>query len=451
MQEGGLLPHLLQLQAKNKLPEPATLLESCFVGPTSEERQKGGMRWGDEKLIKRRRNNNVDTSQPTGSSPTNAPTSSTFSNAMQTFLSSGCCIIPDVLPEYFVSKVKEKASFDLASLNSELQNRRMEAIASNQEHLLARVARGDFQELVDRDGGRRDIRFQLDRFPFNSLGLIYNPIVYSLVRELLGGGDVNLLYAGIMWALPQKAQEGGKDTASQKWHADGGHLFDHQHLPPHSINVFYPLIDLNSENGPTEVMPGTHRLGKLNDPSAAKFGLCCDAGSAVLFDYRINHRGRANFSSEARPVLYLCYAKPFFRDAGNTRSCHSLVKASSPSYQPSPPWVARILGGDPVSMGEGFEYDTLGNNIATWNNDVVQSEMRTSQASDIPIGSGERWVLFKMNIEVPNCEIPKVITVYHGDIATEVSAQFCKENDLSDSFVNILAETIDAQITASLQ
>ena len=38
------------------------------------------------------------------------------------------------------------------------------------------------------------------------------------------------------------SEEGNIDfnKASQKHHGDGGHLFDHAHLPPHCINVFYP-------------------------------------------------------------------------------------------------------------------------------------------------------------------------------------------------------------------
>ena len=60
------------------------------------------------------------------------------------------------------------------------------------------------------------------------------------------------------------------DKTSQKYHGDGGHLYHHTHLPPHCINVFYPLINLNERNGPTEVITGTHRLGKFNDTSATE-------------------------------------------------------------------------------------------------------------------------------------------------------------------------------------
>ena len=81
----------------------------------------------------------------------------------------------------------------------------------------------------------------MDRGEFVSPGLIYNSTIYPLVRELLGGGDVQLLYAGVMWA------EGHSNQTPQKWHGDGGHCFtENGHQPPHCINVFYPLIDLSS-------------------------------------------------------------------------------------------------------------------------------------------------------------------------------------------------------------
>jgi hypothetical protein len=362
---------------------------------------------------------------------------------------------------------KSKITSDLEYLSSELQDRRQEAIESSQEHVMSRVARGDFRELTDRDGGRRDIRFQLDRFPFTAPGLVYNPIVYPLIRELLGGGDdVNLLYAGVMWALPQpKPKKVSIDSVSQKWHADGGHLFDHLHLPPHCINVFYPLIDLTPEHGPTEVMTGTHRQGKLKDDSAPKIKLCCDAGSAILFDYRLNHSGSANFTSEARPVLYLCYAKPFFRDAGNTRSDLSIISTTSSKScsKSSPSWVARILNGEPESMGEGFECaenesdESRHGESSNHCDDMVNDKTGDSA---LPIftkngannGSGERWILFKMNVELPGSEgNPKVITIYHGDVAVEVSSQFCKKNGLGEEFIPVLAQSIDAQMSASLK
>lgn len=454
---------------KKKANHVARTLEECMVEPTSFERVDGQPGWSRKCQNPQKRNYSSSGMGETMGVTTEAEVCNSFDHAIDVFLSSGCCIIPKALPKKFVSKCKEKASADLQYLNTQLQNRKDQALQSHNEHLLARVARGDFRELVDRDGGRRDIRFQLDRPPFTSPCLVYNSMTYSLVKELLGGGEINLLYAGVMWALPVKEKGGCVDSASQKWHADGGHLFDHIHLPPHCINVFYPLVDLTKQNGPTDVLPGTHNNTWNNTITTTDaLSLCCQAGDAILFDYRLQHRGRANFTNEPRPILYLAYAKSFFRDAGNTRSGHSLVTPASLS----PPWISRTLNGDPVPFKTFFCNDeeewTCYNHSSVQKGNSVQSNTpmdgptkveeeqavvegleKHSSTINQPKGSGERWILFKMNIELPNHSETKVITVHHGDVAMEVSANFCRENNLSNDFIPILGESIQNQINVA--
>lgn len=447
--------------------KPATCLNECIVGPNSKEREDGSSCWGSIDVTKRSSSNIVNAPSTLTSTPTilkrkrddfrGNPTkdNDTFTHAIQTFHSSGCCVIPNVLPSKFISKSREKTLSDLSYLENSMQKLKQQAISQENSHLLSRVARNDFREIIDRDGGRRDVRFQLDRYPFTASGLVYNSIVYPFIQKLLCCDDpgkkegVNLLYAGIMWALPSSSKE--KQT-HQKWHADGGHLFHHAHLPPHCINVFYPLVDITPENGPTEVLPGTHVSSYVGN--SEKIPLCCKAGDAVIFDYRLQHRGNANLSDTSRPILYLCYAKTWFRDAGNTRSDHSLFQCfcENPTdqipHRPSPPWVARILRGDPVDMGRGFEWKCAGDKEEI-EGKINETKPQNSQ-NNMSIGSGERWILFKMNVELPGSENPKILTVHHGDISLEVSSQFCKENQLGDDFIPVLAETIDVQMKASL-
>ena len=78
-------------------------------------------------------------------------------------------------------------------------------------------------------------------------------------------------------------------------------------------------MDLTEENGPTEYFPGTHVFGCSCD-EAAKTSFTVRAGSAILFDYRVLHRGLANESAESRPMLYFTYARSWFRDATNYSS-----------------------------------------------------------------------------------------------------------------------------------
>ena len=48
----------------------------------------------------------------------------------------------------------------------------------------------------------------------------------------------------------------------QAWHTDGPHMSVNTHLPPHCINIFIPLVDIDEVNGSTEFRPGSQYLTK---------------------------------------------------------------------------------------------------------------------------------------------------------------------------------------------
>ena len=95
---------------------------------------------------------------------------------------------------------------------------------------------------------------------------------------------------------------------TQSWHADGGHTSLTTHEKCHVFNVFIPLVDVPLTLGPTEIRPGTHfhtrNLAPMMLAAKARKTLRAPVtpqlrrGDALLFDYRILHRGRANVSDE---------------------------------------------------------------------------------------------------------------------------------------------------------
>jgi len=95
-------------------------------------------------------------------------------------------------------------------------------------------------------------------------------------------------------------------SPTQSWHSDGGHTSLTTHLPCHVFNVFIPLVDVPLSMGPTELRPGSHvytrDLAKMMLLAKAKKMLRetvvseMKRGDALVFDYRILHRGRANLS-----------------------------------------------------------------------------------------------------------------------------------------------------------
>lgn len=141
-----------------------------------------------------------------------------------------------------------------------------------------------------------------------------------LVVLVASGGDAELTHFGCMLSFP--------GSAVQPWHSDGPHIrgcgeaahdaadasTSSFYAPVHALNVFVPLVDLTHDKGPTEFVPGTHR--DFDTPNASKI-FTPDAGSAILFDYRVKHRGLSNRSTEDRPLLYLTYARPFWLDIFN--------------------------------------------------------------------------------------------------------------------------------------
>ena len=77
-----------------------------------------------------------------------------------------------------------------------------------------------------------------------------------------------------------------------------------------------PLVDVDGTNGPTEFIPRSHRHGYPKGPvKPARVDL--KAGDALLFDFRVVHRGAGNTGDLPRPVLYTVLCRPWFRDTVN--------------------------------------------------------------------------------------------------------------------------------------
>ena len=184
-------------------------------------------------------------------------------------------------------------------------------------------ARNGFKEIVRRNGSRYEVRMGTQSAPFTDPLVTNCAPLHGALKRIFGGEDYYMLGCSVVVSL---ADEGSRED--QQWHVDGGHLSAHAHLPCHCLNVFIPLVDMTMDLGPTEIRPGTHvhsrSLSKMMLSAMARKTLrkpvcpIVTAGSCVMFDYRVLHRGRANLSADTdRPVLVLTYAKTFFKDVFN--------------------------------------------------------------------------------------------------------------------------------------
>lgn len=138
-----------------------------------------------------------------------------------------------------------------------------------------------------------------------------------VVRQILGK-DVVLIHKGIFLSLP------GAET--QNYHQDGLHLTTQYQRPCHAINVFVPLVNLvdDPRMGSTEFCLGTQILGQDDYDESFLETPLVKAGTPVIFDYRLGHKGLANTSESCRPILYCTYAAAAdgkeFRDSINFSS-----------------------------------------------------------------------------------------------------------------------------------
>jgi len=180
-------------------------------------------------------------------------------------------------------------------------------------------AKNGFKEIVQRHTARYEMPYRMDELA----SLVKDNIgegssLFALVSDILGT-DCKIINKSLVVSMP--------GSMAQSWHQDGPHMSSEEHLSCHCLNVFLPLVTMTPSLGPTEFRPNSHYLtrdlkkmflaaavGKrLKSPEAP----ILSKGSAVLFDYRVLHRGLANISDEVRPILVLTYAKPWFQDVLN--------------------------------------------------------------------------------------------------------------------------------------
>ena len=157
--------------------------------------------------------------------------------------------------------------------------------------------------------------------PFNTPKLYANPILSQVLASLLGS-QFGISSFGSVVTLP--------GAGDQPIHFDHPPLFETEKdctsLPPYAITVVVPLVDIKEETGSTAIWEGSHRksgsrknlLGLMNDPSwNGSVHPLPKLGDVYLMDYRVIHGGMANNCDQPRPILYLVYGRPWFRDAYN--------------------------------------------------------------------------------------------------------------------------------------
>ena len=174
--------------------------------------------------------------------------------------------------------------------------------------------------------------------PFSAPALWASPTVERLLGALLGPDFVLNSYA-LVAAYP-----GAED---QHVHMDHQLLFEgailSRALPAYAVTLAVPLVDLTAQTGGTRVWVGSHR--RLPGFVARRSGgqvLLPQRRDAYLMDYRLLHGGTKNPGALARPVLYLAYSRPWFRDAANFKH-HPPVRIDNDAFSALPARLQRRI------------------------------------------------------------------------------------------------------------
>jgi hypothetical protein len=170
--------------------------------------------------------------------------------------------------------------------------------------------RAAFLPLVERHRGGTEPNRGTDRHqmylpfepPFSDPTLWADPTVLRVAERALGP-DFECTYYGSDTPYP--------GAEHQPIHQDGGPLFPEwgPRPPIYSLALNVPLVDVDEDNGPLEWFPGADRP----EPDVEPRRFTAPAGTILLRDTRVWHRGSPNVGAGPRPMLALLYTRSWYR------------------------------------------------------------------------------------------------------------------------------------------
>ncbi len=160
--------------------------------------------------------------------------------------------------------------------------------------------------------GKNHFRIYLPfRPPYIDERIINNPLALPVFEALLGP-DLVCHYFASNTAAP------GSDY--QPVHSDTFNLYPEFPIvvPPYMMVLNIPLVDTTLDNGPMDMWPGgSHLLNVPRDEMAAvaetltRQSGTMPAGSIMIRDGRMWHRGTPNRSDKPRPNIAIVYTRPW--------------------------------------------------------------------------------------------------------------------------------------------
>ena len=240
-----------------------------------------------------------------------------------------------------VARVKEVGFVVLEDVLPGLRVRKMRELL--EEHTAVQAVPED---------GRGGIPIPLDDIFLDDLA-VQNPFALPIVESIMGND---------IWSIfPYHTNTTWPGAGIQHIHRDTQHLFPElpYALPPSLLIVHIPLVDFTEENGSTEVWPGSHLVIDPTPESTKPEALSrraaqmpsvrtnMSAGSVVVRDMRVWHRGMPNVSDTIRTMLSIVYFRQFHRYPDHL--VH-LEEVSAPVLEKLPERAREIYRYHPVSQ-----------------------------------------------------------------------------------------------------
>jgi len=179
------------------------------------------------------------------------------------------------------------------------------------------AAYGDLRD-ASREVGDKRTMIAIDiKPPFSDPGLFAPQAVLPTLKHLLGENCILDAYVAVT------SRAGSQD---QHVHVDFPLLFDEdedlsQSTPAYAVTLAIPLVPVGAMTGVTRIWPGTHRRRiewkNANPELMESISIIPQYGGCYLFDARLVHGGTANYSDIERPILYIIYCRPWWRDSTN--------------------------------------------------------------------------------------------------------------------------------------
>jgi phytanoyl-CoA dioxygenase PhyH len=201
--------------------------------------------------------------------------------------------------------------------------------------------------------------------PYLFRDVLLNDQVIAVTKAILGAGLKNSYYSG------NTAMPGGKE---QPVHVDSGQLWPDLEYPtpPYGLVVNVPVVDMSATNGSTELWPGTHhdptvfmQQGDIKVPAAVveqrravapPIQPSVRAGSVLIRDIRLWHRGMSNHTDQPRPMIAMIHWVSWW----NSHGAIAFPKGTEAFFEhPELRTSARFVEGpiDYIHHSHAYEYE----------------------------------------------------------------------------------------------